>query len=57
MTTINETARNQAHTGIWHRTTHALGKLWAKMIALPDASSVADRRRARSSDYYIFPPF
>ena len=58
MTSISETgSRNRGHAGIWHRTTHALGKLWAKMIALPDASSSAARRKAPPPEYFNFPPF
>lgn len=55
MITIN--AHDHAHAGIWHRTTHALGKLWRKMIALPDASSPAARRKAPPPEYFHFPPF
>jgi hypothetical protein len=55
MTTIN--AHNHPHTGIWHRTTHALGKLWRKVIALPDTSSPAARRKAPPPEYFNFPPF
>ena len=55
MTTIN--ANNQRHAGIWHRTTHALGTLWAKVIALPEAPSAAARRKVAPQDYYIYPPF
>ena len=50
-------ARNQPHTGIWYRTTHALGKLWATMIALPEAPADATRRKAPPPEYYYFPPF
>jgi hypothetical protein len=61
MTTISEAAptgaRNQPHAGIWHRTTHALGKLWRKVIALPDASPDSARRKALPSEYFNFPPF
>ena len=60
MTAINEAptgARNRPHAGIWHRTTHALGKLWAKMIALPEAPSAAARRNAPPPEYFRFPPF
>ena len=56
MTTIDKT-RNHARAGIWHRTTHALGKLWAKMIAFPEAHSAAARREVGSRDYFMFPPF
>ena len=46
MATISETAvHNHRHAGIWHRVAHALGKLWAKMIALPEAPSGAARRK------------
>ena len=58
MTTISETAsHNHRHTGIWKRTTRALGKLWTKVIALPEAPSAAARRKVPPSEYYIFPPF
>ena len=58
MTTISETtgARNQPHAGIWHRTTHALGKLWGKMIALSEAHSAAARREV-PPEAWRFPPF
>ena len=55
MTAIN--ANNHRHVGIWYRTTHALGKLWAKVIALPEASSGAARREVPPSEYFNFPPF
>ena len=55
MTTIN--ANNQRHAGIWHRTAHALGTLWAKVVALPEAHSAAARREAPPSEYYLFPPY
>ena len=60
MTAINDAptgTRNQPHAGIWHRTTHTLGKLWAKMIALPEAPSAAARRKAPPPEYFMFPPF
>jgi hypothetical protein len=58
MTTFSETApRNRSHGGIWQRMTRALGKLWAKVLALPDTHSAAARRKAPPSEYYIFPPF
>jgi hypothetical protein len=61
MTAISETAptgaRNQLHAWIWHRTTHALGKLWAKMVALPEAPSGGARRKAPPPEYFMFPPF
>jgi hypothetical protein len=61
MTTISQTAptgaHNQSHAGIWHHTTHALGKLWAKVIELPEAPSAAARRQAPPSEYFMFPPF
>ncbi len=60
MTTVNETAltraHNHRHAGIWHRTTHALGKLWAKVIALPDAHSGAARREV-PPEVWRFPPY
>jgi hypothetical protein len=61
MTAISETApidaHNQPHAGIWHRTTHALGKLWAKVITLPAAPPNSARRKAPPSEYFMFPPF
>jgi hypothetical protein len=61
MTTTSETAPTGAHThphaGIWRRTTHALGNLWRKVIALPEAPSAATRRKDPLSEYYNFPPF
>jgi hypothetical protein len=61
MTTITQTAptgaHHQPHAGFWRRTTHALGKLWAKMIALPEAPSAAARRDARPPEYFRFPPY
>jgi hypothetical protein len=58
MTTISETApRNHRYSGTWSRTMHALGKLWAKVLALPDTRSDAARRKAPPSEYFIFPPF
>jgi hypothetical protein len=59
-TTISEApngARNRPHAGIWHRTTYTLGKLWAKMIALPGAPSAAARRKELPSEYFKYPPF
>jgi len=56
MTTLSETARNRPHAGIWHRATHALGKLWTKMIALPEAPSAAARREV-PPEVWRFPPF
>jgi hypothetical protein len=49
--------RNQPPAGILHRTTHALGKLWATMVALPEAPAGATRRKAPPPEYYNFPPF
>jgi hypothetical protein len=60
MTTIDEAptgAHNRLHAGIWHRTTHALGKLLEKMIALPEAPPAAARRKAPAPEYFMFPPF
>ena len=51
------TISNPAHAGIWHRTTHAFGKLWAKVIAFPDAGPAAIRRKAPPPEYFDFPPF
>jgi hypothetical protein len=51
MTTIS-----QPHVGIWHRTTHALGKLWAKMIALSEAHSAAAGQEV-PPESWRFPPF
>ena len=60
MTTISETAPTVAHSraraGIWHRMTHALGKLWAKMIASLEAPSAAARREV-PPEVWRFPPF
>ena len=48
--------RTTAPTGLWNRTTQALGKLWAGMVSLPD-----DRRQKVApgswTDYARFPPF
>ena len=57
MTAISETDTHNGHAGFWHRTTHALGKLWAKVIALPDAPPNSARRKALPSEYFNFPPF
>lgn len=60
MTTISEVpigAHDHPHAGIWRRTTHALGKLLEKMIALPEAPSATARRKAPPPDYFMFPPF
>jgi len=58
MTTISETTvHNHRHAGIWHRMRHALGKLWTKVIALPEAPSAAARRKVPPSEYYLFPPY
>ena len=51
MTTISH-----PHAGIWHRTTHALGKLWAKMIALSEAHSASARDEV-PPETWRFPPF
>jgi len=56
MTTICETAPTRAHAGIWRRTTRALGKLWAKMIASLEAPSAAARREV-PPEVWRFPPF
>ncbi len=58
MTTISETAgARDTHTAIRQRATQALGKLWAKMIALPAAPSAAARRNALPPEYFRFPPY
>jgi hypothetical protein len=58
MTTISETAgAHHLHGGVWHRTTHALGKLWAKVVALPAAPSGATQRNAPPPEYFRFPPY
>jgi hypothetical protein len=59
MATITAPRRphNQPHAGMWRRATHALGKLWATMITLPEAPAGATRRRALPSEYYNFPPY
>ncbi|HXC29451.1 MAG TPA: hypothetical protein VNV38_15955 [Stellaceae bacterium] len=45
--------RTTAPTGLWNRTTRALGKLLAGMV-----SSADDRRHAgRWTDYPTYPPF
>jgi hypothetical protein len=51
------TTHNTPRAGLWRRATHGLGKLWAKMIALPEAHSAAARREAIPRDYFNFPPF
>ena len=57
MTTINETFRaNARHLDPWHRAMHALGKLWAKMLALPVAPSAAPRNEL-PPEYFRFPPY
>lgn len=57
MTTISETAPGGArNAGLWHRSTHALGNLWAKVIALPEARSAAARREV-PPEIWLFPPF
>ena len=59
MTTISETAptvaRDRPRAGIWRRTTHALGKLWAKMVASLEAPAAA--RREGPPEVWRFPPF
>jgi hypothetical protein len=59
MTSISETTgiHKRPGTGIWHRTMHAVGKLWAKVIALPEAPSAATRRKVPPPEYFNFPPF
>jgi hypothetical protein len=54
MTAISETAPNLRHRGIWRRSTQALGKLWVKMITLPDASAWP---KTSWPEYFNFPPF
>jgi hypothetical protein len=46
--------RTNASTGLWSRTTRALGKLFAGMVSLPD-----DRRQTSRAwdDYPHFPPY
>jgi hypothetical protein len=60
MTTISETAptgaHNHPHAGIWHRSTRALGKLWAKVIALLEAPPAAARHEV-PPEVWRFPPF
>jgi hypothetical protein len=57
MTTISETApvgaRNRRYAGLWHRTTHALGKLWTKVIALSEGHPFAEV----PPESWRFPPF
>jgi hypothetical protein len=50
------TTRTQSHAGIWHRTTHALGKLWIKMIASPATRSAAAWPEV-PPESWRFPPF
>ena len=47
------TQRTTKTTGLWGRTTKALGKLLAGMVALPDQP----RARRDDRDYPIFPAF
>ncbi len=57
MTTISDTrARNHRHAGIWWRTTHALGKLWAMVVTLPEAPSAVARREV-PPEVWRFPPY
>jgi hypothetical protein len=46
--------RTNASTGLWSRTTRALGKLFAGMVSLPD-----DRRHTSRAwdEYPLFPPY
>jgi hypothetical protein len=45
--------RTNVSTGLWSRTTRALGKLLAGMVSLPD-----DRRQtSRWNDFPTFPPY
>jgi hypothetical protein len=58
MTAICETtSRHHPHAGVWRRATHALGKLWAKEVALPVAPSAAARREVLPPEYFNFPPY
>jgi hypothetical protein len=58
MTAINETAptgaRNRPHAGIRLRTTHALGKLGAKVLSLLNASA---SHFEMPPEAWRFPPF
>jgi len=46
--------RTNAPTGLWNRTTQAIGKLLAGVVSLPDNR----RQTSRAwSDYPTFPPF
>jgi len=58
MTAISDTApigaRNHRLAGIWHRTTHALGKLGAKMLGLLEPASAG---RDVPPEAWRFPPF
>ena len=58
MTTISETApagaRHHPQAGIWHRTTHALGKLGAKVLTLLNASAA---HLEVPPEGWRFPPF
>jgi hypothetical protein len=56
MTTINDIAHNRPYAGIWRRSTHGLGKLWAKMLASLEAPSAAAGREV-PPEVWRFPPF
>ena len=47
-------SKQRTNTGLWSRTTQALGKLFAGMVSLPD-----DRRHTGRAwnDYPMFPPY
>ena len=48
--------RTTTATSLWHRATHALGRLWAEVISSPDDRRPnADRRAADA--YPRFPMF
>jgi len=53
MTTIDETLHHQPHAGIFHRLTSALGRVWTKVISLPQAPA----NREVPPEVWRFPPF
>lgn len=48
---------DQPPAGIWRRTTRALGKLWASVLAWPEAPARSGRQTPPPSEYYNYPPF
>ena len=58
MTAISETTgTHRPQQGLWRRTTQVLGKMWAKVIALPKAHSAAAGQNALPPEYFRFPPY